>query len=200
MVEKISGIYRIVCINNGRYCYGSSKDIWKRWKDHLSALRRQIHCNPIVQRSFNKHGEDAFRIELVEEVSEEKLLEAENGYLKEHVGKSNCMNIAESATSPGLMNKGKKASADTKQKMSDGRRGSDNPFFGRKHSTKTKKKMSERWEYEKHFTEETCEKLSEATTRQWSDPKERQKQSERLKAYHAKKRKKQQIERSKKIV
>ena len=53
-----------------------------------------------MQNTWNKHGENSFRIELVEQVVESKLLEAEQTYLDEHVGKSNCMNIAKDATCP----------------------------------------------------------------------------------------------------
>ncbi len=35
MKEKISGIYRIVCIKNGRYYYGSLKNIMRRWQQHM---------------------------------------------------------------------------------------------------------------------------------------------------------------------
>lgn len=100
MSEAISGIYRIVCVKNGRYYFGSSKNIYRRWITHKSALRLRKHRNPIIQRSWNKHGESSFRIELIEQTLEEKLLEVENIYLKKHVGKSNCMNIALDAAAP----------------------------------------------------------------------------------------------------
>lgn len=102
MVEKISGIYRIVCVKNGRYYYGSSKNIHLRWLRHKRALRKNVHDNPIVQRVWNKHGEDTFRVELIKKVPKDRLLEVENVYLKEHVGKSNCMNIAKDAFAPML--------------------------------------------------------------------------------------------------
>jgi len=93
MIKKISGIYRIVCIENGRYYYGSAKNISSRWGGHKSALRGGYHKNPIVQHVWNKHGESSFRIELIEEIVEDKLFEVEQIYLDEHVGKPNCMNL-----------------------------------------------------------------------------------------------------------
>jgi len=100
MAEKISGIYRIVCVKTGRYYFGSSIDIWYRWRKHLLALRKGTHCNIHMNRAYNKHGESTFRIELTELVEEDKLLEVENVYLKKHVGKRNCFNVAKDATAP----------------------------------------------------------------------------------------------------
>ena len=96
-MEKISGIYRIVCFKNGRYYYGSSKNINFRWSSHKSELKKNKHKNGIMQRTWNKHGETAFRIEVTELVEIERLKEVEDVYLKEHVGKPNCMNIAKDA-------------------------------------------------------------------------------------------------------
>lgn len=80
-MEKICGIYRIVCTKNGRFYYGSSVNINKRWIKHRCDLKNNKHQNIILQRCFNKHGEKYFRIEIVELTSQEKLLEIENIYL-----------------------------------------------------------------------------------------------------------------------
>lgn len=37
----------------------------------------------------------------------------------------------------------------------------DNPFYGKHHSTETRKKLSDSWDYDKHFTTETRKKISE---------------------------------------
>ena len=39
--------------------------------------------------------------------------------------------------------------------------GEDNPFYGKHHSTETRKKLSDSWDYDKHFTTETRKKISE---------------------------------------
>ena len=137
MAEKISGIYRIVCVKNGRYYYGSAKNIYRRWLTHKSALRRHGHSNSIVQRTWNKYGENLFRCELTEIVAEHKLLEVEDVYLKEHVGKPNCMNIAMNAAAPML---GRKMSKETRRKMSESGKGKNK---GRKHSEEHKRRNSE---------------------------------------------------------
>ncbi len=119
MVEKISGIYRIVCVKNGRYYYGSSKNIYKRWNDHKSGLRRGNHTNPVMQNIWNKWGEITFHIELIEEAVEDKLREVEQTYLDDHVGNSNCMNILSSATEPPNYWSGKTRSLETRKKLSE---------------------------------------------------------------------------------
>lgn len=38
--------------------------------------------------------------------------------------------------------------------------GETNPFYGKKHSEETKKTLKEKWDYDKHFSEETRRKMS----------------------------------------
>ena len=115
MREKISGIYRIVCVKNGDYYYGSAQDLWYRWSTHKRMLKNNKHYNPRVQRTWNKYGEQHFRIELIENVSTEQLLEIEDKYLKEHVGKPHCMNISSEAFAP---MRGRHHTLEARQKMS----------------------------------------------------------------------------------
>lgn len=127
MAEKISGIYRIVCVKNGRYYYGSSNNVRGRWHGHKSKLRRGSHENIVIQRVWNKWKEESFRLELVEEVDEEKLLVVEQQYLNEHVGKSNCMNMAKDASAPSggraSPKRGKKDSLETRKRKSRAHKG-----------------------------------------------------------------------------
>jgi hypothetical protein len=66
LYDKISfendqaGIYRIDCIASGKFYIGSSKYLYRRFKDHSSYLRRGVHCNSILQRTYNKYGPEAF--------------------------------------------------------------------------------------------------------------------------------------------
>lgn len=54
------GIYLIENIPTGVIYVGSAKSFADRWKSHLQNLRRNKHVNIHLQRSFNKHGEQAF--------------------------------------------------------------------------------------------------------------------------------------------
>lgn len=170
MAEKISGIYRIVCIKNGRYYYGSSKNIAGRWYTHQSRLRKKEHHNSIMQNAWNKHGEQSFRVEIVEHVSEEKLIEVEQKYLNEYFGKPNCMNVAKdaSASARGITRtteqrkkisealKGKSPSPETRRKISESLKGG-------KHSAERSKKISESLKGRKHSAEH-CKKISDSMT------------------------------------
>ena len=117
-MEKLSGIYRIVCVKNGNYYYGSSDNLCERWMGHKNILKRNKHVNPRVQRTWNKYGEDTFRFEHIEFVEPTKLLEIEDTYLKEHVGKPHCMNILDKATMP-PSRKDQKMSEDAKNRISE---------------------------------------------------------------------------------
>jgi len=75
------GIYRIKNLVNNKCYYGSSKDIEKRWITHKNYLNSGKHINIILQRSWDKYGENNFSFEVVEECSETILLEREQHYL-----------------------------------------------------------------------------------------------------------------------
>ena len=62
------GVYAIVNILNGKLYIGSSKDIAKRYTEHLRALRRGRHHCVHLQRAWNKYGSVAFSLEVVESV------------------------------------------------------------------------------------------------------------------------------------
>lgn len=54
------GIYKIITLHNNKYYIGSSIDIEKRWRDHLSKMRMQKHANIYLQNVYNKYGESDF--------------------------------------------------------------------------------------------------------------------------------------------
>jgi group I intron endonuclease len=53
-------IYAIININNGKKYIGSTSNLSRRKIKHLSELRKNKHHSPILQNSFNKHGEESF--------------------------------------------------------------------------------------------------------------------------------------------
>jgi group I intron endonuclease len=58
---KISGIYQIQSkIKPERIYIGSAVNINRRWVDHLTRLKRNIHENSKIQRHFNKYGKNDF--------------------------------------------------------------------------------------------------------------------------------------------
>ena len=82
---------------------GSSNKFAVRKREHWRQLRSNKHHNKHLQRSWDKHGESAFIFVVVESLMEgTDILAAENIWLKEHVGKPYCYNVAMDATAPML--------------------------------------------------------------------------------------------------
>ena len=77
----VSGVYKITNIINGKIYIGSSINIAKRKCMHFSDLRRGVHCNDFLQKSFNKHGEDAFSFDIIEICFPEDCIKKEQYYL-----------------------------------------------------------------------------------------------------------------------
>jgi len=97
------GIYKIINIVNNKFYVGSAVNLRKRKARHFSELRTGKHNNRHLLAAWNKYGEQAFVFVVVEEVEDRALLlEAENRWLKEHVGKDYCYNIGTDATAPML--------------------------------------------------------------------------------------------------
>lgn len=61
-----TGIYSIYCSSNKKHYVGSSNNIQRRWLEHQSKLRRNIHPNLYLQRAWKKYGEDKFIFSILE--------------------------------------------------------------------------------------------------------------------------------------
>lgn len=153
--------------------FGSSKNVFNRWQQHLRDLRSNKHYNPYFQATWNKYGEENFIFEIIEECeNNEKILEeTEQKWLDE----TKCYerdigyNISERADRPNPMIGenhylyGKKHSEETKQKISQKMTGKmmgdKNPNYGKKYSEETKEKISEQMTGKKH-SKETKQRMS----------------------------------------
>lgn len=62
---KVSGIYAIVNLTNGRMYVGSAVDIEQRWAVHRHSLRENKHHSRHLQRAWDKHGPDAFTFNIL---------------------------------------------------------------------------------------------------------------------------------------
>lgn len=67
MPRKISGIYAIECLANGKRYIGSSKNIEARWAHHRATLNSGQHYNKHLQRCWVKYGEGRFQFSILEE-------------------------------------------------------------------------------------------------------------------------------------
>ena len=119
------GIYKIINVVNNKFYIGSAVNFSRRKSRHFSELRTGKHNNRYLQAAWNKHGETAFIFVIVEKVTDKSmLLEVENRWLKEHVGKDYCYNLGVDATAPML-----------------GMSGELSPTWGRQHTDKDKAKI-----------------------------------------------------------
>lgn len=110
---KLMGIYAIWNIVTGRKYIGSSVNIRERYTEHRRLLRKGTHHNPHLQRAWNKHGADSFKIEVVQVVGvASDLCRVEQFYLNTEDSLYNTAPFAERPT-----NLGKPHSEETKAKI-----------------------------------------------------------------------------------
>ena len=70
MRRPICAVYAIRNKINGKSYIGSSNNFYYRRSAHLNNLRKGKHHSHILQRAFNKYGEDSFEFIILEEVAD----------------------------------------------------------------------------------------------------------------------------------
>jgi group I intron endonuclease len=78
--RKRKGVYALVNLVDGKLYVGSSIDLKKRSHDHLYLLRRNQHPSAYLQYAFNKHGEMAFEMRILQEVASDDDLNSAEQY------------------------------------------------------------------------------------------------------------------------
>lgn len=144
-MDKISGIYQIKnIINNHRYL-GSSVDMFRRIANHKCSLRGKYHHSIVLQRAWDKYGEDKFVFQILCLCSKEDTLKYEQLFLDNVQHKYNIANdakrpqlgrvvSAETRAKLGLAGRGREVSAETRAKISAAN-------SGRHPSVETRKKI-----------------------------------------------------------
>lgn len=159
-MESLCGVYRIKCLSNGYFYVGSSVDIYKRQARHFYDLERGRHPNVFLQRVYNKYGLETFAVSIKCTANEAQARALELRFLKKYRTNSRCMNIGLHACGGDNISKHpnkkyirvkiatslRKTLANLTQieKMSKyGRHGKSNGMFGKTHTDKARRKISE---------------------------------------------------------
>lgn len=129
-------IYQLKNKVSGKSYIGSTKDQMERYWSHIGKLKRNIHDNKELQKDFNLIGRDNFEMIVLEECTIDMLLEREQ-YWSDKI--SNKYNIRVNVKS----NIGLPHSDKVKLVLSEKRKGTNNPFYGKKHTEESNKKRSE---------------------------------------------------------
>lgn len=178
-----AGIYEIRNQINGNCYIGSTARLEKRWREHLNQLRRQQHPNRYLQAAFDKYEEGAFIFSILENAKSQMLLAREQHYLDMLKPKYNIAPVAGNSL-------GCRRSPETCKRISEAQSGEQNSFYGKHHSDKVKKIVSETHKgkplsekhrqkirvamsgsrhhnYGKHPSDETRRRLSDAHKAYW---------------------------------
>ncbi len=161
--EKV-GVYSIENQMNGKRYIGSSFDIRQRFWDHRCGLRKNKHGNQHLQSSWNKYGGDNFEFSILQECDTDDmdvLIGIEQNWIDHYEANNrefgyNMRKVAGSCL-------GMKASPEKIAKMSKMFSGSGNPFYGKHHTEKSKRRMSESTKKQR-LSDEHKEKIRQAMT------------------------------------
>lgn len=176
-------IYKIRNVVNDKFYVGSTNNTKVRFKNHRRLLRKGKHHCKHLQASWNKYGEDCFKFEVVEVVSDDKSLwNAENAWLTQWVGRSECYNSGRSAEAPnrGLPKEDNPLTGRTRppevneqvaQSLKDYYADNEHPRQGKKHTPETLAKIAanrvppkgeNHYRYGKTLDEATRKKIGDA--------------------------------------
>ena len=149
----IQVIYKIINLVNDKFYVGSTSNKKVRFRQHRRLLRGNRHHCRHLQAAWNFYGETKFDFLVVEEVPDTRsLLEVEDTYLIQHVGKEYCYNSGYSASAPWknapahtTPNYGKVMSEDAKATLSAAAKhqwATSDPRTGQRHTEETKALIS----------------------------------------------------------
>lgn len=182
MPSKLSGIYRIRNLIDGKAYIGSAVDLERRLYNHRWNLNRGSHCNIHLQRAWGRDGESNFAFETILVCQKEQLIQLEQEEFDKNTNIYNINLVAGSTlgrrfsdetkhkislTSKGRWT-GKKHTEETKRKISQSNLGKHS---GKKHSLEARLKMSISRTGMKR-TPEQCARMSRTTAAYWARKRE----------------------------
>lgn len=125
IIHEVGYVYQIRCTANGKLYIGSTIDPENRIRAHWKSLKRGNHHSIKLQRAYNKYGRDAFVFEILLSVPVAEMLCKEQETL-DAIGVDNSYNTAADVRASAL---GRKASDETRMKMSLAKRGEGNSNY-----------------------------------------------------------------------
>lgn len=151
------GIYQIICTKNGKIYVGRSVDIEKRLKRHFRSLEKGNHENVLLQHDFNKFGRAAFKLKVKTQPNEEASKVAEQYYIdtlenQYNIGMSSVCgdNLTRHPDREEIITRRNKSCKESMARTTAEERiarysnaGEDNGMFGKTHTKKARKKISE---------------------------------------------------------
>lgn len=176
-------IYTITNLVNDKFYVGSTINKKVRFREHRKQLRGNRHHCKHLQAAWNKYGEEKFVFKVVQEVPDgESLSAAEDAWLREHYGTSQCYNSGATAVAPwrGVPKEqhpafGRPKTEEERASISKSLKEfyaediANHPRFGKAHSDETKELIRQKklasptraWQGKKRSAE-TKQKISEA--------------------------------------
>lgn len=153
METRITGVYAITCLRNGRKYVGSSRtDIRERFYRHRYRLRAGKHHIAAMQLDWNEYGEDAFEFRVILACDPAKRFAAEQAAIDEAIGAGLSYNPSPTAETA----RGYKLTPDQRAAMSAG-------LTGRTVSDETRRKIGDanraNWA-EREITPEVRERMA----------------------------------------
>lgn len=141
-INKMLGIYKLFWEESGYFYIGQSINIENRFSRHKYLMTTNQNKSGFIQNVYNKYGLPKFII--LEECAYDDLNKREQYYLDLYFDDVKCCNLNKNAVS----SKGYKYSKETIERMKILRQGCykkgvENPNYGRKASLESRKKMSE---------------------------------------------------------
>jgi len=168
-IQPISGIYTITHAESQKKYVGSSVDIRKRWWEHRKQLRGGYHHSPMLQRAWNKYGEDSFIFSTILICEKQELVRYEQGMIDSLGPFYNCYPLAYSSL-------GYKHTEESKKRMGEGQRKYYSDPAARKKASDSHKGIKPSPEAieknrQSHLgkirSKEHCENLKKSMTNHW---------------------------------
>ena len=148
---------------NGKRYIGQAKDFNRRHKAHILKSANKT----LIDRSFNKYGEENFEIKILAEniPTQEKMNEYEKFFIKRYntlIKNGMGYNISDGGSNGNpLAGKTEEEIEEFRRKISKVTKGENNPMYGKHFSEEYKKKLSEAHKG-KYPTEKTKQKMSKS--------------------------------------